>query len=265
MKQPVLKRLGVIRRGDFAAYLAALGPHLGFQIESPSFNAARDTGNGLHIRRRQEKLIELELELQHQWCRGFYCVIATDDDGRSYAGLTETATYEVGSVVTTYTQPEPGPHYQQPGEADHTCEPYEVDVNDTAEGAPEDNLPPEYFDELSLSSLLTGAAAGVADDGSPAVAQTHTWYPSAAAPTTIEQALGYWTDENATASTRTVHRYLYRWRLVTGYRLRIEWDQGGNSHALTLNPGETSSWYDDTVPVTEEVTDMIENVVISVL
>jgi hypothetical protein len=264
MKHPVLKRSGVIRRADFANYLRTLAPHLGFHLDSPDFESARDTGNGLHIRRRRTPYAGLELELEDRWQIGTYC-FAVEDGGVIYTRREVTGNYENGTITQVTLQPDPGPHYWGPGDTAHTCEYAEITNDQDPEfdyGAFVDEDAPAYSGALDAADLLPLVTAAVEAAGAPYIAASWSWLATDAAPTGIIVALGSWDDNGSALTSRRVFSYRYRWRNTGSVPLDIAWEQGGGSLSTSLSVNETSDWYVDTIPATQAVTDEIDNVVI---
>lgn len=266
---PKLKRQGVIRRSEFAAYLAALAPHLGFRLESPSFDSVRDSVNGLHIRRRRApgppSEIKLELELQYRWCEVFYCILGVDGES-AYTTSTQVAHYDNGDITTTTEQTDVGPHYVTATESRHTCASPDISDDEDAGfdyGDFVSSDPPTFGGTVDAGDLLALALAGLVNDGSPYVAETQTWMSDLDPPTGVfDFNLGSWNDVGSPYDTRKVNSFRYRWK-ATGADLDLAWDQGGSSFTTTVAAGGSSGWYDDVIPATIDTPDTISSVVIA--
>jgi len=265
MKPPVLKRHGVIRRGDFAAYLAALAPHLGFQLESPSFDSVRDTANGLHIHRRRG-FATVKLELQYRWATALTCARVVSG-GVAYKVSTDVSHYDNGDITETQTAAG-GVPLLLPSDETYTCPALDVVSDFDPEFDYGDLISTDdtvYSEPLDEDLLLPAAAAALEDDGSPYIAVTRTWLDTVAPPTDITQNLGSWSGATDPLLARRIDSYRYRWKVTGQKPVRIEWDQGGSTLDTTVPPGGSSSWYDDEIPATEGVNDTIDNVALTVL
>lgn len=261
MKPPQLKRQGVVRRSDFAAYAAAVGEHLGFKIESPSIDFARDTGNGLHLHRRRA-FMTVELEFQYRTATAFTCYVEIVDDV-VYASKEVVTTYENGAITVTLTS-EGGVHLHTPSDETYTCPTIDV-VSDAEDGFDYGEVvsvgDPTYTDVLSPGSLLPAAAAALEDSGSPYVGVTRTWLSTTAAPTDITADTGYW-EGGPPLVNRKINSYNYRWRISGLYGMHIEWEEGGDAYSADVAPNSESDWYEDTIPTSSAERSVIENVVI---
>lgn len=255
----------LLPRRDFARFIQRLGRRARFRVVSDEISAVRDTGNGLHIRRRYHGPVTLTIELQARWCIAKYCILA-EDGGVAYTASSVTTEYENGSIEETFTIPDVGPHYETPAAADHTCaaadyatdEDPEFDYGELVEvGAT------VYSGAVDATALLALALANVANDGSPTTDVAATWPTDLTPPAVADINLGSWSDGGDPLRVRRVDSYQYRWHL-TGGDIRLQWDQGGTSYDIDLDDGDASSWYDDVViSLAMDTADKIENVVIS--
>lgn len=265
MKPRLKQAYGIIKRADFAEYIAAISKHVGFHFESPDFTGVRHTGRGLHIKRRKRRHIGLELELQARWAIAFTCprdVI----DGVVYSTLTLVQNYENGVITETQTAAG-GVHLHTPSDETYACPEIEVssDYDDEFDyGGFIDAEDPAYSGELDPALLLPAAAAGLENDGAPAVAQSWSWLDTEAPPTGITQNLGSWSGSPDALTARRIDSRRYRWRVTGPHALDLSWDQGGSTLSTTVAAGSTSGWYDDAIPATEGVPDVLDNVIIDI-
>ena len=268
MNHPVLKKSGVIRRADFAHYLLTLAPHMGFHLDSPDFESVRDTGHGLHITRRKEKLVRLELELQYRWATALTCArVAIEAEGVAYKVSTDVAHYDNGSITETQTAAG-GVHLLTPSDETYTCPALDVvsDFDPEFDYGDLISIDDTVFSEpLDEELLLPAAAAALEDDGAPYVAVTSSWYTDENPPTDISQNLGVWVGAGDPLLARRINSFRYRWKITGRASVHIEWEQGGSTLDTTVSPGGASSWYDDNIPATQGVNDTIDNVVLTVL
>ena len=269
MKPPQLKHThGIIRRRDFADYIRELSRHLGIRLGSSDFISVRDTGHGLHIRRRRAPLptlITLELEYEYRWAEVFACA-SFEEDGVAYSHSEVVEHYENGDITYTTTQPDPGPHLFTADDPLHECESTVATDDEDPEfdyGALESTDDPTYSGAVDVDALLTSARAAVVSDGSPYIEDDWSWMSDVDPPTGVSGTLGRWTKPSLLTS-RKVESYRYRWVVTGDYDLELAWDQGGTGHTETVAPGTPGSWHTDTVPATVSVNDLIENVVITV-
>lgn len=257
-------RPGLVSRRRFAAFVRSLAPHIGFRIESPDFVSVRDTGHGLHIKRRKRRPIGLILERQYRWATAFFCY-RDIIDGTVYTSLSVTTNYENGTITETQDA-EGGIHVHTPSDESYVCPAIDVSSDEDEEfdyGAFISTDDPVYSGALDPAGLLPAAAAALENDGAPATAQSWSWYADDAAPTGITQVLGSWTGASDARVIRRINSYQYRWRVTGPHALDLAWDQGGSSFAITVPADGASAWYDDVIPATESVSDQIDNVVIA--
>lgn len=261
---PQFGKRGILQRKEFGAFVRAVAQRVGFQVESTDFTGVHEVGNALHIRRRYRSGITVTLELQARWARAKYCILA-EDNGVAYTVNNITAVYANGTITETFTIPDPGPHYETPDTADHTCAAPDYTTDEDPEfeyGSYVSGGDNEYSGAVDAADLLALALAAVENDGAPTTGGSSTWIEGASPPAIADIELGEWTDGGLPLTTRTVDSYQYRWG-VTGGSVNLQWDQGGTSFDIDLDSGDFSSWYADSViGLAMGVNDKIENIAI---
>lgn len=258
------QRVGVLKMPELLDFARRIGERLGFHVASDDFVGVRDTGVGLHIRRRRHLPIVLKLETQYRTALARWCGVYIDGDPVAYTQTVFTQTHTIGTQVTTITQENPGPYYSSVGSI--SCDTPVTTFEDTSEGSEPVSSDTVGNDPLDPADLLAVAIAHLTDVGGPAVAQDWTWKPGEDTPVGIEQELGYWNDNGSPADQCFVSSYQYRWRLTGPARLNLTWDQGGSSFNINLTPGDFSDWYDDDIPATPSPdVDLIDNVTVTEL
>ena len=261
------KKTGLLLQSELVEFMREAGKKCGFTVDADDIVGANDTGRGLFIRRRKRGLCGVVFEAQMRTAEAYYCAAVNDGEGHYYSGYSDTTNYEHGSITTTVSSHDAGPHLNLPGEeSGPACttdiESDEVEGKDY--GAPTDTepVPREYSGELDPSLLRALADEAAIDSGSP-TSSGATWQAFTPPPDYLEYALGVWFMLGP-LNCRVI-RYNYRWSITGPYAVRIAWNTEGGSHSVTLRPGETTGWISDTLPPDAGVYDTVSDVVLTQL
>lgn len=258
----------LLRRSALAEFMRNVARYGQFRMGADDIIGATAHSGGIFIRRQFHHapvLVQLILELQLRWAEAFFCA-GVGTDTALYSSSSQTVTYQHGSITTTITQPDPGPHLIRPPSESYTCESTTSSDNRIGGhdyGAELSTGDVVYSGELDSSSLKGVATAAVAHSGDVVAADEWDFFENAAVPdlTGVVVPLGHW--EGGGLASATVYSYQYRWRLAAGIPLKIDWIEGGAAKTATLDPGASTDWYTDTIPATAFVNAQITNMVIS--
>lgn len=213
------------------------------------------------------KLLSMALEVQDRWGEAYFCYVGSGGSLPSatlYRHASTTSHYENGTITEVETSA--GMRLFYPG-----SDPLECPAHDTSSDEdPEFDYgsllyvdSTAYSDSATTDDVRLAAFDAVADDGSPYVARTASWYSDSPAPSMLDLDLAKW--ELVSTSDVKAWRPKYRWNNTGPARLRVEWDHGGSHHNIVVEAGVTTDWLDTTIPAMAGVYDAVSNVAFSLV
>ncbi len=251
---------------ELAAFLALI------QAATPKGFLRQTTPGGYRMTPappRPPRDIQVTLEVQNRWAEAYYCY--SDFNGGSYYTQKDwTEHWSNGDIHFTTTANMVGPNLWTPGTSLVSC-PASTTVDDRIPGknygTKTSTTVFTYSGSLSLGTLLTSASAAVTDDGAPFDAVQRSWREDLTQPTS--PSFNSWPTARYTfpggATTTKVQRNKYRWRVDAEVHVRIQWKEGTTNYDETLAPGDTTSWYNGTIPGTVNTLNTINTVILTPL
>jgi hypothetical protein len=203
------------------------------------------------------------LEIQDRWAGAKYCT-GISHGGELFDTYQQVSTYTNGTITTTTTQPDPGPHVYTSTIPDYSCPSTTVDDNEDPHKDYGELLNTEvnYSGALTLGASYSVASDGIEDAGDPVTAATWSWLEGGAAAFSPETyQLARWT--NGGLGLYLIHRPKYRWRNTGALHVRIQWYEDSGAEDLILAPGEDSDWFLTNVPAAVGAYSTLNTIVLS--
>lgn len=213
---------------------------------------------------RQARIV---LELWPQWAEGWLCA-GIVNAGKIYSQEEIVAIYDEGTITTTITQPDIGPHLwnaaiQATGTPKFACQSTQS-TDDTVPGKYYGNQTggsTTYSGEVDPTTALDLAQSNVQPDPSQPSSDIGDWTwgeydppPSFGSTPVASTSL-----INAFFSDFIVSKPKYRWKNEGQLHITINWQEGSTNRTILLAPGDQTDWYVSGMPATYGVSNNITN------
>jgi hypothetical protein len=197
---------------------------------------------------RSPRQAALTLQTEDQWAEAFFCA-GISQPGVLYTTHTFVNVYAHGTITTTATQTDIGPHVVSPADPTRFTCPAITIHDDRVAGrdyGSEISGSDSYSGAVDEASALSVAEGAIAPNGTVEDVYVWMWGEFSPPPDTSTYAHDLARYISPSLGDYIFHQPRYRWSNTGKLHIGVHWKEGGTPRSIVVAPGEITSWYEST-------------------